>query len=59
MITLIVRSLNRKTAPARRSDGGVVVSETLASETQLQTLKRAFGEKCRRLLAEFVDRRQP
>src|SRR5882724_7838439 len=45
--------------PAHRSDGGDVVSEAFPPETQLQTLKLAFGNKCRRLLAEFVHRREP
>ena len=44
---------------AYRLDGGDVVGEALPSETQLQTLKLAFGNKCCRLLAEFVDRREP
>ncbi len=44
---------------AYRSDGGNVVSEALLSETQLQTLEPAFGKKRYRLLAEFLNWRQP
>ena len=40
--------------PAHRLDGSDVVSEAFPPETQLQTVELAFGNKRRRLLAEFV-----